>query len=234
MRPLDYNRSFLIGTAEWNEVRFQVESRTRIIDGESSDDFIQCASCKSEDTFAEKDLFYEDNYDFLPVFGKAYGLLFRRKADLNQNYRNCVPADELWSGMKHHLVEARYCDRLLINKEVREATYAYMPLVVQTEIWDDVTGLKAIIEYPAKTVNTRREDNIFQVDTGPLAFPDLTRRYEPLVDCIHLAFVAFNRWDRADFVLESPTPLPENDAVKVHHYSRRINLKANHRMFALR
>ena len=58
MTPLDYGRSFLIGNGPGNEVRFWVESRTRIIDDErgSSEDFIQTASCKSERTFAERGL----------------------------------------------------------------------------------------------------------------------------------------------------------------------------------
>ena len=234
MRPLDYSRSFLIGTAEWNKVRFWVESRVRIVDGEKSEEFIQCGSCKSEDTFAETGLFYPDNYDFLPVFGSAFGLLFRRKAGLNPDYRSRVPAGELWGGMKHHLVNARHCDRLLINKEVREATYAYMPLVAQTEIWDDTTGLRAVIEYPVKTINTRREGDMFQVDTGPVVFPDLAQRHESLIDGIHLAFIAYNRWDGADFVIEAPTPGSKGGLDQVHHYSRRVSLEAKHRIFAVR
>ncbi len=71
MIPLDYGRSFLIGRAPANEVRFWVESRTRLIDAErgTSEDYLQVGSCKSENTFAERDLFHADNYDFLPVFG---------------------------------------------------------------------------------------------------------------------------------------------------------------------
>ena len=75
MTPLDYGRSFVIGRAPANEVRFWVESRTRWIDERAGthEDYVQCGSCKSEDTFAEKDLFLRDNYDFLPVFGPQVG-----------------------------------------------------------------------------------------------------------------------------------------------------------------
>ena len=76
MHPIDYSRSFSIGTAPSNEVRFWVESRTRLIDPDVQDeDFMQAASCKSEHTFHEKDLFQQDNYDFLPIFGRSYGCL---------------------------------------------------------------------------------------------------------------------------------------------------------------
>ena len=56
MIPLDYGRSFLIGKAPENEVRFWVESRPRIIDEKSGqcEDYVQVGSCKSEATFAAK------------------------------------------------------------------------------------------------------------------------------------------------------------------------------------
>ena len=99
MVPLDYGRSFLRGTSTKNSVRFWIESRTRIIDVErkTSTDYYQCASCKSENTFGEKDLFYVDNYDFLPIFGGANLLVFRRKAWLNPDYRSTYTIDQLWS-----------------------------------------------------------------------------------------------------------------------------------------
>ena len=34
--------------------------------------YYQCGSCKSEHTFAEKNLFINPNYDFLPVFGEEH------------------------------------------------------------------------------------------------------------------------------------------------------------------
>jgi len=66
---LDYGRSFLCGTVPLNNVRFWVESRTTIFDDQAhtSTVFYQCASCKSENTFGEQDLFLSDNYDFLPI-----------------------------------------------------------------------------------------------------------------------------------------------------------------------
>ena len=100
MTPLDYSKTYLLGTNPANEVRFWVESRTRVIDERSGkmEDFLQCASCKSEDTFAEQNLFLRDNYDFLPIFGPEYGLIFRRNAWLNPNYRSCLRTVEMFGG----------------------------------------------------------------------------------------------------------------------------------------
>ncbi|MDP6112178.1 MAG: hypothetical protein QGF00_10870 [Planctomycetota bacterium] len=235
MIPLDYGRSFLIGLAPKNEVRFWIESRTRIIDDQTGqfEDYIQTASCKSERTFAEKDLFQDDNYNFMPIFGPEYSVIFRRKAYLNDGYKDCVPSSQMWDGQRYHLIEPAECVELKSNEEIREATYSMHPIVGQTEISDSETGQRAIFEFPVKTMNTRRADDLYQVDTGPLAFPDLTKRHERNVDGISLAFVAFNAPDFADFVVEVPTSLGEG-MPEVHHYSELISLPAQNRVYVMR
>lgn len=237
MTPLDYGRSFLIGTAPENEVRFWVESRTRIVDQRNgrTEDYVQCASCKSEDTFVEQDLFHEDNYDFLPIFGPEYGVIFRRKAWLNSGYRSYETTEEMWNPA-FHLKECTTPKKLATAQDIIQATHEFHAIVAQTEIQNDGTGLGAIIEYPVKTLNTRREGNAYQIDTGPVAFPDLGHRSEKLVDLISLAFVAFNAPHFADFVVEVPTSIgaaQEEDGTQVHHYSQRISLAATNRLYAV-
>ncbi len=236
MTPLDYGRSFLIGKGSSNEVRFWIESRTRVIDetGGNSEDFYQTGSCKSENTFRENDLFQQDNYDYLPIFSARYGLIFRRHARLSDRYRETRPYEEMFGGYDLHLVEGDRILELPSNAAIREETYRFAPLVSQTEIHNEDTGLRAVIECPVKTMNTRREGDLYQVDTGPIAFPDLLKRRERLVDCLSLAYVAFNAPHFADFVIEAPTPVdPDNPDLGVHHYSKIVSLPARNRLFAV-
>ena len=219
-----------------NEVRFWVESRTCLVDEQSGDRrvYAQCASCKSEDTFAEHDLFYDDNYDFLPIFGPEYGLVFRRKAWLNPNYRSCVRAEEMWGGQVYHVVEGTACEELATPGDVIRATHAFRPIVAQTELRNSEFGLRAVIEYPVKTMNTHVARNIYQVDTGPVAFPDLSRRHERPIDALSLAFVAFNVPHFAGFVIEEPTAaVAEGGDPRVYHYSRRVTVEASNRLYVV-
>ncbi|MFH1006068.1 MAG: hypothetical protein V1800_01035 [Candidatus Latescibacterota bacterium] len=240
MKPLDYGRSFLIGTVPANEVRFWAESRTRILDEQNgrSEDYIQTGSCKSENTFPKEDLFVPDNYDFLPIFGPQYGVIFRCRAWLNPEYKQCLPVSDMWDGPKRHLVEAASFEELATNEQVIEATHAFLPIVSQIEVWDEGTGLRATIECPVKTMNTNREHNVYQVDTGPVAFPDLSERHGRHVDGIALAFVAFNAPHFADFVIEEPTVLRAHgqesaECCQVYHFSRRVSLTATNRLYAV-
>lgn len=237
MPPLDYGRSFLRGTSTKNSVRFWIESRTRLIDAErnTTTDYYQCASCKSENTFGEKDLFYSDNYDFLPIFGGEHLLVFRRKAWLNPDYRSTYGIAQLWDQPELLLREAASIAELTDWRAIRDATRAGQPIVTQTEIANDELGLRAIIECPSKTMNISLDREMYQNDTGPIALADLSQRYEREIDALRLAFIAFNAPDFADFVVEAPTPIVEEGAerTQIYHYSQISSQPAKNRLFAL-
>lgn len=237
MPVIDYGLSFISGRANWNRVRFWVESRTRIIDERSGDrrDYYQCASCKSENTFAKDDLFMADNYDFVPIFGPDDGVIFRRKSRVTARYREWKTAVGMWGGQEYKLRTPRSSRLLTTAAEIRQATDGAHPLVGQTEISNKDTGLRAVIEFPVKTMNIRDEVPTYQVDTGPIALPDLSKRYDRPADCLALAFVALNTFDFADFVIEDETPIIENgkEIARVHHYSRRQSLPSENRLFAI-
>ena len=229
MTPLDYGRSFLIGNEPENEVRFWVESRTRIIDEASghSEDYVQVGSCKSEHTFAKDNLLHEDNYDFLPIFGPEWSVIYRRHANLRDTYREIRRSEECWDGQQYHLIVGSDVEELTSDAAVREATYDSAPIVAQTQVQNEETGLQAIMEYPVKTMNTNRANDIYQVDTGPVAFPDLSQRHARHVDGLALAFVVFNAPHFADFVLEAPTRVGNE---QVYHYSKLVSLAAVNRL----
>jgi hypothetical protein len=237
VRCLDYGLSFVCGTAAFNSVRFWVESRTTIIDDKTgaSSDFYQCASCKSEDTFAKENLFYKDNYDFLPILGEGRWLIFRRPARLSPTYRQIRKVEDVWGAPNLRLREATDVTVLETWEQIRDATAAGLPIVTQTEISNTEAGLRAVIECPTKTMNVSLDKRMYQVDTGPVALPDLTKRYDPLIDCLRLAFIAFNAPHFADFVVEQPTPVIEDGQEKcqVYHYSSPFSLPAKNLVLAV-
>lgn len=232
MTPLDYGRSFVLGNGPENEVRFWVESRTRIISGASgqSEDYVQVGSCKSEHTFARENLLHEDNYDFLPIFGPEWSVVYRRHADLRDSYREIRRSQEWWNGQQYRLIVGREVEELTSAAAVREATYDAVPIVAQTHVRNEETGLQAVLEYPVKTMNTNRASDLYQVDTGPVAFPDLSQRRARHVEALSLAFVVFNAPHFADFFLEAPTRVGDE---QVYHYSKLVSLAAVNRLYAV-
>jgi hypothetical protein len=233
---LDYGRSYVCGTAAFNAVRFRVESRTTIIDkAGAATVYYQCASCKSENTFAKRDLFPKDNYDFLPILGEGLWLIFRRPARLSETYRQVRKVEEVWGVPRMKLQAADEVTLLDTWEKIRDATAAGVPLVTQTELADEKTGLRAVIECPTKTMNISLDKKMYQVDTGPIAYPDLAKPYKPQINCLSLAFVAFNAPHFADFVVEQPTPVIEKgqERCKIYHYSSPFSLPAKNTVLGL-
>lgn len=231
---LDYGRSFVFGSAPFNNVRFWVESRTILLDGDQKYECLQFGACKSENTFAEKDLFTADNYDFTPLLGDdEQWLIFRRKNRITPEYRQVK--SEVWGPSVRKLRLAKNTRVLTNFAEIRDATADAHPLVSRTELLDPATGLRAIIEAPVKTINIQPEKQQYQIDSGPVALPDLSRRYETRLDCLRLAFVAFNAPHFADFVVEQPDSVMENgqELYQVFHYSKPISLEAKNTLIAV-
>lgn len=209
-----------------------MESRTRVEDTRTgrSETFYQCGACRSEHTFAERGLFMKENYDFLPIFGPEEGLVFRRRAAAHARYRETRSAGDLWDGQIYHLVMAAAPRELISQQEIAATTHSAVPLVATTELEEDSTGLRAVIEYPVKTMNIRDADDFYQVDTGPVAWPDLSEKPDRMVDRLSLAFIAFNATGFADFVIEDRTRA--GAGTEVYHYSRLVSLDARNRLFA--
>ena len=71
---------------------------------------------------------------------------------------------------------------------------------------------------------------MYQVDSGPVALPDL-QRHACTADGLRLAYVAFNTGDFADFVVEVPTSI--DPGAQVYHFSERLSLPSSNRLLAI-
>lgn len=246
MEPLDYGRSFVNTKASWNSPRFWVESRCRVVDKKAGKtvDYLQCGLCKAERTFAWRDLFADDNYDFLPVFSAEEGIIFRRKVRVGEKYRDVRPIADWWGGTEPRLRTFR--PRVLATpEEIFAAMQAGQPIVGQTELRDEATGRVAVIEYPVKTINFERDKQDWQVDTGVVILPDLTVPPEAWSQSFKLAHIAFRTPYWADFVVDQPTPLEPAAAESAdgkpgdaeqpltYHYSGLVHRPARNVLLAL-
>ena len=110
------------------------------------------------------------------------------------------------------------------------------------------TGQRAVIEMPIKTINTSPPPltadvqpassdkeyvgtaaaDRWQVDTGPIIFHDLSLHH-PAAGGLRLAYVGFNNFSRADFIVEVETPFGDQ---QLPDYSKLLSLDATVRLFA--
>jgi hypothetical protein len=236
---LDYGRCFVtfVTNGRGNNARLQVESRCRLTETASGawEDYLFFASCKSEDTFAARNLFYEENYDFCGIFSDDEYVLYRTRATHTDGFREEGLWKDRFEDVNRHLPVA-HATPLKGPSDVVSASLAGIPLVGQVDIASGDGSLKASLEFPIKTMNANDIRNVYQVDTGPVAFPDFGAEAGRHIERMWPAYVAYNTPDFADFVVQHPYPVPSGNAgpkVTVTHYGRLESLPAETRVLAV-
>ena len=234
---LDYGRSFICHPSTSNAVRFWVESRTTLYDDRAGNklEILQCGSCKSENTFAKQDLLKKDNYNFMPIVAGDDVLFINRFIDVRRVYKQHLKAEQAFGKPIPRLHFGAHVTELKTFEEIRDANATDIPLAAQTEVVNEETGLRCIMEYPIKTMNVSIDDSLWQVDTGPVVFPDLTQRFAPPLECARLAYAAFNAPHFCDFVIEQPTPILRDgkEVCEVFHYSNPVSFPSQNRVLAV-
>ena len=223
-----------------NRVRIPLECRCRIMpaDGSPAIDYVLGASCKTERVNVERGMWTEPNADFCPVASEEDFLLIKRwdRTDKGvmlhppslgvQPERHVGKAAEAWAD--HRLDVSPAEGRQLEGADqVVEAVRGNGLLVAQTEFRLG-NGDAVWLEYPVKTVNVSERHGYYQVDTGPVLFPDLSIGQDNRIGDFRLAFVAHNGPAWAEFIVNVPTPLAEG--ISVNHYSKSVGVEANNRM----
>jgi hypothetical protein len=202
--------TFFVEHGEGNIARLQVDAACTLdLPGGASAVYYLIAPCRAEDMYRGGQLFKLPNYEFAGIFGTHDFRILRfgwsSAGDSHEYGENRVRFLDVRLDVRT-LAGATPLDTV---EQIVEATLDNVPLVGRTEIVDDHTQRRAILEYPIRTMNVTRSPQRFQVDTGPLIVPDFAATAPHAVEHLDLAFVAFNGFDKAEFIRRRPTPLTE-------------------------
>lgn len=217
-----------------NNARIQLESRCLIHDRQTDvhTEYVLGASCKTERVGVEQDIWIEPNADFCPIFSQeefltlkswdknAKGVMLYPPSLGPQPERQWGKVAEAFDRVKINvrMVEG---DILKTIDEIVQATLADELLVGRIE-FTALDRYAVTIDFPIKTMNANEREQIYQTDTGPILFPDFSVAFANIMETFHLAYVAYNGPDWAEFVLQVPTPLSED--ISVNHYSKTVRL----------
>ena len=217
---LDYSRSFMMwdappnpndhrkpGHKPWgNSARIQFDARCELTDDKTgeSEEYFLITPCRTEWMYRDDTLFQTPNYEYCGVWTRTEfiglgGAQHRRQGSGVPQYIKDNFTD--FRLMTTPLPSARILEN---DEEIIDATLNDELLIGRTEIRDNANGISAVVEYPIKTMNVHPERKRFQVDTGPLPFPDLSRTVERQIECFSVAFVCYNNFNLAEFILRVP------------------------------
>lgn len=255
MKPPDFSRSFLTFRIDalkrppvtashkppfsLNNARIAIESRCVVVERASGrvQTFVLGASCKTERVGVVRDVWTEPNADFVPIFSDTQFMHLKTYAKCGvdvelfgqgrpQPDRQFGLIEDAFDDVRIDLLECEAIELGAAN-EIVMATLENRPLIARTII--ESARCTATIDYPVKTMNANERDWIYQTDTGPVLFPDLSREPDEMMIGMELAFAAFNSPDWTEFIVRSPTSVGEN--TEVQHYSRKIRLDCRNQIF---
>ncbi len=223
------------GHMKWgNSVRIAIEARTVLTDEETSqsDEFFLIAPCRAEWMYRDDVLFQIPSREYRQIWSRARGMGVGRGI----TYEGGQPTSDTLDRFNSFdiVVETIQSPRELETDEaVIEATEKNLPIVVQTEISDAESGMRAVIEYPVKTMNYHPERNRFQVDTGPVMWPEFSALGTHWIECLRMSHVIYNRFDKAEFIIRCPTPIEVEgkEVCTVLHYSEVHQHEATNKIY---
>jgi hypothetical protein len=230
--PYDPSDRRVPGHMPWgNSARILVDARCTLLDGASEviDELYLIAPCRGEWMYQEENLFQIPSAEFRLIYARDRYVQVGKKMIEDAERPGSRPSERFQS-LTFSIQSAPSSTELTTDDAVIAATLRNLPINAKTEIWDDASGLRAILEYPIRTMNYHVERRRFQVDTGPLIFPDLSATVEYPIDRCALAHIIYNRFDRAEFICKRPTPVMHEgqEIARIQHYSDVRSMPAKH------
>jgi hypothetical protein len=188
----------------------------------------------------EKDIWLQPNADFAPIFSRRQFVTIKTY-DRVGTAMAFYPASrgmqvDRQSGLVTEGFDAVHLDLCLSEAEVLgsterivEATLKNEPLVAHTQL--ETSRYLVDLQYPVKTMNANERDGVYQTDTGPVLFPDLSRSPDDMIEGLELAYSAFNSPSWIEFLVRVPTEIAEG--ISVYHYSRSEHYECKNQVLRL-
>ena len=218
-----------------------IDSRCEIIDNKTgtSDSYYLITPCRTEWMYRDDILWKNDpNLEFVGIYSKNY---FRhghvQVQDKLRPQQDLDIAKDISSELQDFHPNLSFYNNtieLSNDSDVIQATLDLCPIIATTEIESLDGKNKVIIEYPIKTMNFVKEKNRFQVDTGPILFPDFNIDTNYDIDKLQLAFICYNNRNLAEFVCRVPTFIKNTSGHPIERmeYSKIKRLNVNTKLYA--
>ncbi len=199
----------------------------------TAEEFYLIAPCRTEWMYRETELIQNPSGEYRVIFSQDRQLSVGKWIDENRPREGSMPTSGFTS--LSFTIASLPATALPTDRAVVDATMQNLPIVAKTELVNAGTGLRATLEYPIRTMNFHPERGRFQVDTGPLIFPDLAMDAALPIDRCKLAHTVYNTFDYAEFVCKQPTPLDRDgvEVASIFHYSNYHQLAVTNTLFSV-
>ena len=225
------------GHMPWdNTIRILIDSRCELTNKETgiSEWFYLITPCRTEWMYRDDMLWKNDpNLEFVGIYSKnQYRHGHVQVQDKLRPQQDFAIAKDIAVGLPDFHPNLSFYNEtteLINDRDVVQTTLDLTPIIATTEVQSTDGKFKVIIEYPIKTMNFVKERNRFQVDTGPILFPDFELDSIHDIEKLQLAFVCYNNRNIAEFVSRVPTVVGNSSGneIETMEYSKikRVEVK---------
>ena len=225
-----------------NNARIQIECRLQVTDKTTGEvqKFVLGASCKTERVGVTDNIWTVPNADFSPIFSETHFMHVKTYARAGEGVELYPPGSGMQSERQIGTIAEAFDD---VRIDIVECAGTVLPsadAIVQATLNNTVLNARttlesdqyvAVLEYPIKTINGNERDDIYQTDTGPNLFPDLSCEPEEMLQRLQFAYSAFNCGDWIEFLVRKPTAV--SDDIDVYHYSQPVRCDAMNEVIGL-
>ncbi len=222
------------GHMPWgNSVRIALDARCTIVDPTGSvTELFLIAPCRKEWMYRETGLIMDPGGEYRAIFSADRQLDVAMQARLDGD--RPLPISTVGFESLTFEISEMSAEQLESDADVVAASSLRRPLVATTRIDNKATGFSAVLEYPIRTMNYHTDRERFQVDTGPLIFPDLEAAFEHPIERCRLAHTVYNTMDYAEFVCrpEGHEVIAATAGIGLRAYTEILQVPARHELYA--
>ena len=250
MQILDHRACFVTYTAaleeeEMNTCRTQLMASCTLIDHrtETTVQYHLGKECIGEHMYKDKlGIAQVPTSEVAIIISDNESSLQKKFADHQHDIRQSGPVNSRRQGFaggyaywtKFHLtLKSASARAVQTPDEIATATLAGEALVGHTALSDKTQGWSALLEYPIPYINIHPPKKRFQVDVGPILYPDFAASDPLLVDRLRFAYIMYNQLDKAEFALRLPSPIGSEQQAKTLHYSQVVTVSAHSQLYSL-
>lgn len=249
VQVLDYRNAFATSTAavdgvEVNTCRAQILATCTLSHDQTgqSDVFYLGKECIGEHMYKDIGIVQDPTAEVCIIFNETESSSLKKFANherdlvqplaVNVALETFAGLNACWTDLRFTLPQAE-ARPLPTPDQIIHATLDGQPLVGRTTLTDPANGWRAVLEYPIAYMNVHPPEQRFQVDLGPVLYPDFGSTKEKLIERLQLAYILFNQLDEVEFAIRVPTPVAEGQSATTLHYAHIVKMPAHCELFAL-
>ncbi len=246
---VDFQNSYIInssaiGGQACNTCRTQALAACTLIDQASGQEqaYYLGKACIGEHMYLDGGISQVPTSEVCITFGANHYKLQKKFADHRDDVIHIAcPDDEVqlfdgrtavWTDL-HFAISKQKATELRTTEAMIQATEQLRPLVARTRVQGAKGDHDAILEYPIPYMNFKPDRTAVQIDVGPVLFAGTAGKVASCVEGIHLSYIMYTEFDRAEFTVRAATAIGEAGNAETLHYSQIVHTEAKTTLYSL-